>query len=442
MEAASLPLPFAQVSVRNGRLVIDALVLDDEVACRLASAEDNPARFVIDAIGIGARVLDREQTAQEADYVKAEFERQARQLDADFVERARRVAERLDAKVDEVFGPEHGHVTRALTRHFGDESSVAVQHKVKAVLTEVAAQMREDLRKQLTTDSADNPIVQIQKATLSVMKENADRQGEHLVAMNQRLEAMRLEVAALKAEKEKLAEVAAEAERGTAKGRSYEEAVADALDAIAAGQGDDCDAVGDVKGVGGKKGDVVIAIEACAGPPRGRIVFEAKNSRLSKKQALAELDEAMASRDADYGIFVVPSADKLPARVSDLREFGGDKLFVVFDPEDDGRIGLEVAYKLARARVLMARGEAGAIDPDAVRGEVERALGAMEDVRRVKSQLTQATTYIGEASKIVDAMAGTVRGHLGQIDVLLRPAEEDDAAEPPTAPAPSFADFE
>jgi hypothetical protein len=424
MEAAAIPLPFAQVSVRNGRLVIDALVLEDETATRLAAESESPARLVIDAIGIGARVLDREQTAQEADYVKAEFERQARQLDTEFVERARRVADRLDAKVDEVFGPEHGHVTQALTRHFGDESSAAVQHKVRAVLTEVAGQMRDDLRKQLTTDSADNPIVQIQRATLSAMKQNADQQGAHLRTMNERLEAMRMEVAALKAEKEKLVEVAAEAERGTAKGRTYEESVFDALDAIAVGQGDDCDAVGDTKGVGGKKGDVVVAIEACAGPARGRIVFEAKNSKLSKKQALCELDEAMHARDADYGIFVVPSPDKLPAKTADLREFGGDKLFVVFDPDDGGRIGLEVAYKLARARVLMARGDTGAVDPAAVRAEVERAFGAMEDVRRVKSQLTQATTYIGEATKIVEAMAGTVRGHLGQIDTLLRPAED------------------
>jgi hypothetical protein len=351
-------------------------------------------------------------------------------MDAEFVERARKVAERLDAKVDEVFGPEHGHVTRALARHFGDESSVAVQHRVKAVLTEVAGQMREDMRKQLTSDSADNPIVQIQKATLAAMKHSADQQGESLRAMIAQMEALKLELASLKAEKQRVEEVAAEAERGTAKGRTYEESVYEALDAIAVAQGDDCDAVGDVRGVGGKKGDVVVSLDACAGPARGRVVVEAKNSKLSKKQALADLDEAMATRDADYGIFVVPSADRLPAKTHDLREFNGNKLFVVYDPEDGQRVGLEVAYKLARARVLMARGDATAIDPDAVRSEVERALVAMEDVRRVKSQLTQATTSIGEAQKIVDALAATVRGHLGQIDALLRPAADaasDDA---------------
>ena len=427
MEAATT-LPFSRIRTFNGELLIDGLRIDDETAVEMVFALERRGetadRLVKRMIEVGARVIERESTGQQADFVRAEFERAARQLDADFVERARKVAERLDAKVDEVFGPEHGHVTRALERHFGDESSAAVQHKMRAVLAEVQVQMREDLRKQLTSDSADNPIVAIQKATLGAMKHTSDQQGEHLRAMGAQLDLVRQELASLKAEKERLEAVAEEAERGSAKGRTYEESVAEALDAIAAAQGDDCDAVGDTKGVGGRKGDVVVALDACAGPARGRIVFEAKNSKLSKKQALAELDEAMATRDADYGIFVVPADDRLPAKTHDLREFNGNKLFVVFDPEAGERVGLELAYKLARARVLMARGDAAGVDPAAVRAEVERALGAMEDVRRVKSQLTQATTYITEASKIVDTLAGNVRGHLGQIDVLLRTAED------------------
>ena len=34
----------------------------------------------------------------------------------------------------------------------------------------------------------------------------------------------------------------------------------------------------------------------------------------------------------------------------------GDKLFVTYDPEDGSRLALEVAYALARARVVMKRG--------------------------------------------------------------------------------------
>ena len=422
MEAA-IRLPITQVYVHNGRLAIDQLIVEDETVVRLAGERDDPARFVIEAIEIGARVLDRELTGANAEFVRAEFEKTARELDASFVERARRVAERLDEKVDEAFGPEHGHVTKALARHFGDESSVAVQHRMRTVLDEVAVRMREDLRRQFSSDGDTNPLAGFQNAHLAATRQIAGQQAEHLRTMGEKLEAMKLEISELRSEKQKLAELAAVAEKGTAKGRSYEEAVALAIDAIASAQGDDCEAVGDLRGEGGRKGDIVVAIDACAGPARGRIVFEAKNSQLSRNRALAELDEALETRGADFAIFVVPSEDKLPARTRPLREFNGDKMFVVYDAGEDARLALEVAYALARARVLMSRGEAESIDPVAVRCEVERALGAMEDVRRIKTQLTNASGGIEAARAILDAMAAGVRGHLTEIEQLLAAAD-------------------
>lgn len=425
MEAATR-LPFAMVSVRNGRLMIDGMLVDDEVLVRLAEESEDPTHLVRDALTIGARVLDREQAGTNTDFVRAEFERSARELKDEFTLRAKAVADRLDQKVDETFGPDDGHVTKALTRHFGDESTAAVQHKVRKVLDDVAAQMREDLRKQLTSDSADNPIVAIQKASLGVMKQNADQQNAHLRAMADKMEAMKVELTALKAEREKIDEVDAERERGTAKGRTYEEALAEALDTLAAARGDVCDAVGDYGGEGGRQGDVVVGIDACAGPGRGRIVFEAKNRRLSKKEALAELDAALKTRSADYAVLVVPSDEKLPARTNPLREFNGDKLFVTFDPEDGSTLALEVAYGLARARVLQARSETDRVDPDAVRAEVERAQGGMEEVRRIKTQLSNARTGIDNAQGIIDAMALTVRSHLARIDDLLAAGDGTD----------------
>jgi hypothetical protein len=421
MEAAS-PLPLARVHVVNGRLAIDWLTIDDETAVRLAADRDDPTRFVVEAIEIGARVLDREQTGANAEFVRAEFEKTARQLDTEFVERARKVAERLDEKVDEVFGPEHGHVTKALARHFGDESSVAVQNQVKSLLADVSVQMREDLRKQFTSNSDANPLHGFQNAHLAATRQIAGQQNDQMRALNEKLERMNLEIARLRAEKDKLSEIAAVQDKGTAKGRTYEEAVAEALEALAGARGDDLDALGDTRGEGGKKGDFVVAIDACSGPARGRIVFEAKNRKLSKNEALAELDGALETRAADYAVLVVSADSKLPARTHPLREFNGDKLFVTFDPEDGSTLALEVAYGLARARVLMARVADEGIDTSALRAEVERAQGAMENVRRIKSQLTNASNGIENARAFLDAMAAEVRGHLTTIEMLLAEA--------------------
>jgi hypothetical protein len=426
MEAAT-PLPFSQVRTQGGRLWIDGLVVDDACAVRLAREREvhgeDISRLVLDAIAIGVRVLDREQTGANADFVKAEFEKAARELDTAFVERARLVAERLDKRIDDAFGPENGHMTKALARHFGDESSVAVQNRVKALLSEVGVQMREDLRKQFSSDGDNNPLATFQRMAIGAMRDNAQAQSLQLKAMDEKLATLREEVVKLQGEKDKLAEVAAEAERGTAKGRSYEEEVAAAVDALAMPLGDDCAAVGDVKEATAKVGDVVVTIGASHGPAQGRIVFEAKNSRLSRPEAVRQLDQAKRERNADYAVLVVPSDEKVPARMHALREYNGDKLIVAYDAEE-GPLALQVAYALARARVLMARGDAENVDGAAVADSVERALAELEEVRRIRQQLTGAKTQIDRASEIVGAMSDRVSGHLEEIAALVRAAED------------------
>ena len=301
------------------------------------------------------------------------------------------MAEVLGKHVDDVFGPENGHLAKELERLFGAESAVAVQHQLRTVMAEQSARMREDLLKQFSSADAHNPLADFKAGTMAAMRRAAEQQDTNLKALNEQITALRGEVAKLQAEREKAQEVAAEHARSTAKGRPYEEAVFEAVEAIARARGDDADAVGDLPGGGGRKGDVVVGVDGCEGPPRARIVFEAKNAYVPKNKAVAELDAAMEQRDADYAVWVVPSDELLPGHGAQLREVNGDKLFVVFDPDDGGRLGLEVAYALARARTLMVSADAEALDFGALRTEVERALAAMDDVRRIKTQLTSAT---------------------------------------------------
>jgi hypothetical protein len=438
MEAAT-PLRHPHVRTIGDRLAVDGLVVADECAVRLVrereEAGDDTVRVVEDAIEIGARVLDREQAGANADFVRSEFDRTARDVEEAFTERAAKVAEELGRKVDEFFSPEGGHVTKALERHFSDESDVAVQNRVRDLLGDVMARSREDLLKQFSSADGSNPLADFKAGTLAAVKQASERQDVNLRALQEQLSGLQVELQALRDERQKEEELEAERERGTAKGRTFEEAVYEAVDAIATAQGDDCDAVGDLRGATGKTGDVVVAIDACHGPARGRIVFEAKNSKLSKPKAFAELDEGMRERDADFAVLVVPVDDKLPAKTTQLREYAGDKLLVAWDPDDDGTLTLEVAYSLARARVLMKRADADGIDAGALRATVERAVGAMEEVRKIKQQLTGAETSITNAKSILDAMAARVRGHLGEIDEHLSAAGAPEPEVEPDAQA-------
>jgi hypothetical protein len=411
------------------RVAVDGLVVADAATARLVRERErrgeDPAALVADAIEIGARVLDREQTGADAELVKAEMERAARALNDEFAERAGTVAESLERRLDEVFAPDAGQLAKALERHFSDGSSEAVQHRVKALVAELLARSREDLQRQFSADDERNPLGDFKRMTAALVKQASDRQDASLRALLEKLAALELEVQRLHAERDKRVELAAEHARGTAKGREYEELVFEALDALAAAQGDDCDAVGDVKGATRKTGDVVVTIDACRGPARGRIVFEAKNSRLSKPDAMRELDRGRRERGADYAVLVVSGEDKLPARAQQLREYGGDKLLAVYDPSEGSALTLELAYRLARARVLMARGDAGALDAAAIAETVERALGALEDAHAIKQKLGGATAGIDAARELLDAMTATVRDHLAQIDRLLAAGDGD-----------------
>src|SRR4051812_4498549 len=426
MEAAATPLRQPRVHVLMGRVLIDNVVVDDPATAafvdRRLEAGEAAVQVVTDALEVGARVLEREQAAVDAEFVRTEFEKVSREVESAFTDKARVVAEFFGTKVDEVFGEENGHLARELRRLFGDGSTAAVQHQLREVMRDQSARMREDLLRQFSSSDGSNPLADFKAAHLRAAREAGVRQETQLEAMREQMVALKLELASLRSDREKAASVAAEHARGTAKGRPYEEAVAEAVDAIARGMGDDCDAVGDFRGGGGRKGDVVVDIDGCAGASRGRIVFEAKNSRRSRKEALAEVDEALAQRAADYAVWVVPSEAELPARAVALREVSGDKLFVVYDP-GESRLALEVAYSLARARVLMAKGGVDGLDAPALRAEVERALGAMEDVRKIKLHLTNAAGGIESARGVLEGMVERVRGHLSAIDDLVAAAD-------------------
>ena len=422
MEAAT-PLRTARVKAHGDRVAIDGLTVADLTLAELVrereSAGEDPVALVEDALEIGARVLDREQAGANAEFVKAEFEKAARELNGEVSERARAVTEEFTRQLETAFGPESGHVTKALERHFGDASSEAVQHRVRELVNDVMARSREDLLKQFSSADGNNPLADFKASTLRALGDAGRRQEAGLKAMEQRMTALQVELERLRGEKEAAEQVAEERERGTAKGRSYEELVWEAIDEISAALGDESEAVGDTAGAGGKRGDVVVDLDAAYGPSRGRLVFEAKDSRLPKPEALRQLDGALAQRSAHYAVLVVPSAEELPARTHELREIGGDKLFVVYDPQDGSTAALRLAYSLARARTLMSRGDAENLDLAALEDAVTRALASLGEARKIKQQLTGAKTSIDGARALVDTLEAAVREQLEQVQRLV-----------------------
>jgi hypothetical protein len=441
-EKSQLPLDPGRadgtVRVLDDRIVVEDLTIADAEAARVirerAESGEEATRSVRRAVEIGTRVLDREDTAIEVDYVRREFERLAQAQRETVEETNREAVERIEEGLRRAVGGEEGPgaLGEALDSHsellseqiaatFGEDREGAVQVQIKRMLEE----RDEEFLRRMTADDDRNPLSPI-LATLRnwarERREDQDVRDEKLEGKLDELLNRAAELAGLDQSRDALEEAE---QAGTRKGRSFEDRVDTALERIAATRGDASSHTGGEGAEGGgKKGDTLVELGAADGPAAGRIVFEAKDKKLSKNDAWRELNEAMAARAASFGVLVVAGEDRVPSGRETLTEYEGNKLIVAADRDEPDGLALEVAYRLAAARVAMARDRDLTVDAPAVRDAAEEAVTCLKQAQAVRAALTGIKTSSDKARANLDEMVEAVRARIERIDSLVEAADD------------------
>ncbi|HEX6115728.1 MAG TPA: hypothetical protein VFY99_01420 [Solirubrobacterales bacterium] len=404
------------VRALDDRLVIERLTVADERAARVvrerAKAGRPPVETVAKAIEIGARVLDSEETAANVDYVRAEFERHAGAL-------RERLMKQLESG-DEAFAD-------LIARNFDGERDGSVQKEIGALVDDALTDQRDAILKLFKVEDGSNPLFDYKETMVKVYRElraSHERQGEE----NRKVIAdLQREIVELR-ERDQADERVAEAEeKGTRKGRNFEERVHGAIERIADGRGDAAQRVGDERNeAGGKKGDVVVELGAANGNVAGKVVFEVKDKKLSRNDAWAELNGALAQRGAAFAVLVVAGEERVPARTETLHEYEGNKLIVAVDRDEPDDIALEIAYRYARCRVLLAREGELEVDAAGVRAAAEEAQSALKKAHSIKLALTGATDSVARAREGLEEMLTEVRDPLVRIESLIDAADQSE----------------
>ena len=432
MEAAqTLHLPTRHVELRGDGVYIDGLLVQDRTLVELIERRQErdiaPEETVTNALEIGARVLDREATGAQVDSIRLELERASSEAERAFAERARKIEESFAAQFERFLGEDGGAMAKALDSHadeltelvaqpFGNDRATAVQHQLRELVARQLGDSRQDLLRQFSAEDGHNPLADFKAAVVREVK----RAGESHEKLIEKIALLEGEVKRLHDGREAEHELSAERERGTGKGRTFEQQAFDLIEGMALARGDVAHHVGDERSAsGGKKGDVVIEIDAAGGASKGRIAIDTKDERLSKNKAWAELDAALLERDAAFAILVVASDEKVPAGREPLHEYEGNKMIVTLDKESlDGR-ALELAYRYARCRCLMATERELAVDAAGVRDAAEEALSALKQAQSVRSSLTGAKKGVDGARDALDAMVDRVHASLARIESLI-----------------------
>jgi hypothetical protein len=419
------------VAVNGDQITIERLQVQDRALAELidqrAAREIAAAETVTDALEIGARVLGREATGAEVDAVRRELERAAVEAEHAFAERARQIGEGLEKQFEHFLGEDGGAISKVLdahgdelaeliARHFGGDRNTAVQHQVKELVAKSLQESRHDLLRQFSAQDGHNPLADFKASVVREVK----RSGESHEKLIEKIAELQGEVKLLHAEREAQVDLTAERERGTGKGRTFEQQAFELVEAMAAARGDVAHHVGDERsGSGSKKGDIVIELDAGAGPSKGRIAIEAKDEKLSKPRAWETLNSALVERDVGFAILLVASDDKVPAGREPLHEYEGNKMIVTLDREAlDGR-ALELAYRYARCRCLMAAERDLAVDAAGVRDAAEEALSALKEAQKIRSSLTGASNSVKAARDTLDSMVARVETSLSRVESLI-----------------------
>jgi hypothetical protein len=211
---------------------------------------------------------------------------------------------------------------------------------------------------------------------------------------------------------------AKEAEKGTRKGRTYQETVFDALAPIAQAFGDSIEAMWDTPAENGaKRGDIIITIHERNAGIEPRIVLDPKDGAVGLTKITQVLAEAREARRAKVGIGVYSYAEHMPRGYAPFESLGGCDFVVLLDKDAMDDSALKLAYRFARWQALQGSASEGlTIDAAGVRQDLEEARKLLRKISDLKSKLTQLSNVVGRS---VDGLESDLDGLKSSLTEIL-----------------------
>lgn len=418
-EGASNPPPVGHIE--EGWLEADNVVTTDPVFLERAESLDTELDVGLlcqEAFTLGVAVWryagERREMTNLADQIT--------RFQTGVAETTERAIDELAKEIDRVVEPEGGLISEAVSREMGrfeeaissafdendKESALSrIEAVVKDLTTEMVAQTARSVAQLLDPGSDESPLGKLR--------------GGIVREINGSMQGLTTSLGQVQSWLETEAAVAEEREKGTAKGRTFEEKVSAVLSDIAASTGDDVQTTGDETGhlEGSKVGDIVTTVHLGLPAPT-RLVFECKSRRLSHKKATEELDVAVENRDAEVGLVVFSSQEKAPV-AGPLVRLAPNRYSVVFDPDSGDDLALRVAYQLARSDLFASASMEATADVDValIGQKVKEARVLLDQVTQIKSGMTKARNGLDRAEDAVVAMKTSLLQALTDIEQAL-----------------------
>lgn len=365
------------VTLTPERIIVSNLELvDEDLAAYLSEfSEEMRIDVLRRALKIGLLALKGSTAIEKADYVEKEFGKLSNRLSM----RVDKFEGAIKKELDKVFGDDRGIMKNVLDKYLGaggkledlfdPERTDSAISKISSIFDKYFKGRDSILYTWLDHSNPESPIAQLKSDLVeNYLKEIRDQLiGEKIVA--------------------------AEREKGTAKGRKYQEIVFEKVNEICYPFGDTPSYMADIAGKlpRSKVGDIVIDVSPnYTGGAALKLVVEAKNEHgYTVDKIINELDAAKENRNATAALAVF-TPDTCPSTCHPLQQYGDDKVICSYDPGEPSDLSLELAYRVSRIEALRKlRGPSPEIDVAKLHMLTTQCLEKLKSISSIKGKVTR-----------------------------------------------------
>lgn len=412
MSALTIQALKSSVTFDGHSVSIDQFRENDPEFVDLIREAENPDETTHDCLSIGARALRSVQTSVDAAIVDKRFGEFETKLDHGTREAVRQINEASENYLDpesgelkQVFDAFKNELAKSLGDTFDPQSKESVLAKFEKVFQDGTRELGSSVRQLIDPGNPESPLGRLKTEMSDELKD-----------VRKALDDLAKQVAVDQAASHASAEVL---ELSAVKGRRFEETVFEAVSEFVAFYQDEPEAVGAKGGSDGNQiGDIVVSLNAHdATSGDARYVVEVKDKKLGLRQALDELDRAIANRGAKAGVIVFANQEKAPT-TAPCRAYG-NKVVVVLDKQVMDTQPLRLA--LMNARLIVQRESREHSDDLDFEGamtlvqEGQRALDCHANIKRchsaARNQIESAVTHTGDLVERIE----TILRDLGQL---------------------------
>lgn len=385
----------------------DYVSVDPVVLAAFRAAADagrEPDNYIDTVLGLGAQVASLASNTVGAEKLEASISQAQNAIGT--------ITDQLSVSIKQqvtAFSSEDGALVRAFSgiiEEFRSEIDELTSDENSPMRTAIMASLA-DAQKRIEANAAQ--AAEKQQAVLARMLDPLDPQSP-LRTITERLDGVGRAIAEVKETQTKeLARVEA-LEGGIFGGMEYEDIVVKSIQAIAAFAGDDCEPTGNSIGrvPRNKMGDAIIDLKV-GSAVYGRMVMEAKNKKLTKKDWEAERDGSLENRAATGFIGLCKHLVDMPTG-NRIVIMNSKSMVLAFDPEYDDKELLFLVYHLVRIATLNESGTLDEISAGEVNhylAETIKALQSFDSITRSAASIRNLADKIYEEAKELRAMINT-----------------------------------